>query len=418
MTGSAWTAEDAERYLGSLQPLGMRFGLDRITKLVSVLGMPQHRFASIHVVGTNGKSSVAEITAALLEAHGTSAGAYVSPHDERWRERVRIRGAEIEPAAFAAAVQRVSQAVETVERTLADGESVTQFEADTAAAFVALAAAGVEVGVIEAGLGGRLDATNVLPSRVTALTSVGLEHTEYLGDTELEIAAEKLAVLRDHTTLVLGPVSREVEELARRTAAAHSARLVDVRGLGPAVVLPTDAPYLRRNFAVALAAADALLDSLDPERVAEVAAALELHGRMEVIDGDPPLILDAAHNPAGAAALAEALPAVAGGRPVVACLAVLADKDAAALVGALAPALAAVVATEIPAERLASAGRPGARALEASRLAEVAREAGIGRVEEVPDPAAATERARSVAHDQGGMLLVTGSHYLLRYAGA
>ena len=314
--------------------------------------------------------------------------------------------------------ERVSQAVETVERTLEDGESVTQFEADTAAAFVALAAAGVEVGVIEAGLGGRLDATNVLPSRVTALTSVGLEHTEYLGETELEIAAEKLAVLRDHTTLVLGPVSREVEELARRTAAAHSARLVDVRGLGPAVVLPTDAPYLRRNFAVALAAADALLGSLDPERVAEVAAALELHGRMEVIDGDPPLILDAAHNPAGAAALAEALPAVAGGRPVVACLAVLADKDAAALVGALAPALAAVVATEIPAERLASAGRPGARALEASRLAEVAREAGIGWVEEVPDPAAATERARSVAHDQGGMLLVTGSHYLLRYAGA
>ena len=139
---------------------------------------------------------------------------------------------------------------------------------------------------------------------------------------------------------------------------------------------------------------------------------------MEVIDGDPPLILDAAHNPAGAAALAEALPAVAGGRPVVACLAVLADKDAAAMVGALAPALAAVVATEIPAERLASAGRPGARALAASRLAEVAREAGIGWVEEVPDPAAAIARARSVAHDQGGMLLVTGSHYLLRYAGA
>ena len=96
----------------------MRFGLERITRLVSVLGMPQHRFASIHVVGTNGKSSVTEITAALLEAHGTSAGAYVSPHDERWRERVRIRGAEIEPAAFAAAVERVAQAVETVERTL------------------------------------------------------------------------------------------------------------------------------------------------------------------------------------------------------------------------------------------------------------------------------------------------------------
>ncbi len=418
MTSSGWTAEDAERYLGSRTALGMRFGLERITRLVSVLGMPQHRFASIHVVGTNGKSSVAEITAALLEAHGTSAGAYVSPHDERWRERVRIRGSEIEPAAFAAAVERVAQAVETVERTLEPGESVTQFEADTAAAFVALAAAGVEVGVIEAGLGGRLDATNVLPSRVTVLTSVGLEHTEYLGDTEVEIAAEKLAVLRDHTTLVIGPVSGEVAELARRAAAAHSARVIDVLDLGGAVALPIEAPYLRRNFAVALAATDALLGALDPERVADVAAALELHGRMEVVDGDPPAILDAAHNPAGAAALAEALPEVAGGRPVVACLAVLADKDAPALVDALAPVLAGLVATEIPAERLASAGRPGAQALETGALAAAARDAGIGWVEEAADPAAAIARARSVAHDQGGVLLVTGSHYLLRYAGA
>jgi dihydrofolate synthase/folylpolyglutamate synthase len=418
LASSTWTAEDAERYLGSLQPLGMRFGLGRITRLVSVLGMPQHRFASIHVVGTNGKSSVAEITAALLEAHGTSAGAYLSPHDERWRERVRIRGGEIGPEAFAAAVQRVAQAVEVVERTLDAGESVTQFEADTAAAFVALAAARVDVGVIEAGLGGRLDATNVLPSRVTVLTSVGLEHTEYLGETEVEIATEKLAVLRDHSTLVLGPVSREVAEVARSTATSRHARLIDVRDLGRGVTLPTEAPHLRRNFAVALAAADALLGSLDPERVATVAAALELHGRMEVIDGDPPMVLDAAHNPAGAVALAEALPAVAGGRPVVACLAVLADKDAVALVGALAPALAGVVVTEIPAARLASAGRPSARAHGVASLAEAARAAGIARVEQVADPAAAVRRARTIAHDQGGIMLVTGSHYLLRYAGA
>ena len=416
MISPAWTAEQAEEYLGSLQPLGVRFGLERITRLVSVLGMPQHRFASIHVVGTNGKSSVTEVIAALLEAHGMSAGAYLSPHDERWRERLRIRGAEIEPEAFAAAVERVAQAVTTVNRTLDEGESVTQFEADTAAAFVALAAAGVEAGVIEAGLGGRLDATNVLPSRVTVLTSVGLEHTEYLGDTELEIATEKLAVLRDHTTLVVGPVSAEVTELARSTAGAHSARFVNVRDLAPGVVLPTAAPYLRRNFAVALAAAEALLGSLDPERVAAVAAGLELHGRMEVIDGDPPLVLDAAHNPAGAAALAEALPAVAGGRPVIASLAVLADKDATGILAALAPMLGGLVATEIPADRLASAGRPGARALAASALAAAARGAGIGWVEEVPDPAAAIARARSVAHAQGGVQLVSGSHYLLRYA--
>ena len=297
---------------------------------------------------------------------------------------------------------------------------MTQFEADTAAAFVALAAARVEVGVIEAGLGGRLDATNVLPSRVTVLTSVGLEHTEFLGETELEIAAEKLAVLRDHIDARASARSRaEVEELARRTAAERSARLVErprprarrsscrPRRRTCAATSPSRWPPPRPCSARST-----------PSASRRSPRPLELHGRMEVIDGDPPLILDAAHNPAGAAALAEALPAVAGGRPVVACLAVLADKDAAALVGALAPALAAVVATEIPAERLASAGRPGARALEASSLPRWRAEAGIGRVEEVPDPAAAIERARSVAHDQGGVVLVTGSHYLLRYAGA
>ena len=394
----------------------MRFGLERIRRLVSVLGMPQHRFASVHVVGTNGKSSVTEITAALLEAHGRSAGAYLSPHDERWRERIRIGGAEIGEAAFAAAAERVAQAAEVVNRALDEGESVTQFEADTATAFVALAAAGVDVGVIEAGLGGRLDATNVLPSSVTVLTSVGLEHTEYLGDTELGIAAEKLAVLRDHSTLVIGPLAPEVEALARRVAAERTADVVTVRDLAPVVELPVDAPYLRRNFAVALAAAEAILGTLDVERVLGVAAGLELPGRMQAVAGDPVVVLDAAHNPAGAVALAEALPSVAGGRPVVAALALLADKDAAGFLAALGPALAGVVATEIPPERLAEAGRPGARALAASSLAELARAAGLGWVEEVLDPALAVERARSVARAQGGVALVSGSHYLLRYA--
>jgi dihydrofolate synthase/folylpolyglutamate synthase len=413
----AWSAQDAEAYLASLEPLGMRFGLDRIRRLVSLLGMPQHRFASLHIVGTNGKSSVTEITAALLEAHGTSTGAYLSPHSERWSERVRIGGGEIEGERFAAAVERVSEAVPAVERTLEEGDAVTQFEAATAAAFVALAAARVEVGVIEAGLGGRLDATNVLPSRVTALTAIGLEHTQWLGDTEIEIAAEKLAVLRDHTTLVTGPLSPEVAALARRTATKRHALYVPVRELSPAVELASPAPYQRRNFAVALAVADAILGSLDPERVADVAAHLQLHGRMEVIDGDPPLVLDAAHNPDGARALAEALPRIAAGRPVVAAMALLADKDAGGILAALGPSLAAVVATEIPGEVLARAGRPGARALRADALADLCRAAGLGHVEEEAEPAPAVARARALAHGQGGLALVCGSHYLLPYAG-
>ncbi len=411
-----WTADRADAYLSSLQALGMRFGLERIQRLVSVLGMPQHRFRSVHVVGTNGKSSVTAMTAALIEGHGIATGSYTSPHTDRWRERVRVRGAEIAEADWAAAVERVAQGIESVNRTLDEGDAVSQFEADTAAAFVALAAAGVSVGVIEAGLGGRLDATNVLPSSVTVLTSIGLEHTEYLGSTEVEIATEKLAVLRDHTTLVTGPLRPEVEDLARRVAAERHARYVPVADLSDAIELEA-APYLRRNFAVAVSAAGAAMsDRLSAKWVQEVADGLDLHGRMELREGDPPVILDAAHNPAGAAALAEALPAAAAGRPVIACLAVLADKDAAGVVGALAPVVDGIVATEVPRDVLAQAGRPGARALAASELTRVARQAGLDQVEAVADPSGAVSRARAVARERGGIVLVTGSHYLLRYA--
>ena len=139
-----WDYEEAEAYLASLEPIGWRLGLDRIRRLTSALGVPQHRFASVHVVGTNGKSSVTQMTAALLDAHGVSAGAYLSPHVRRWSERIRIRGAEIGNDDLAAAIERTAQSAEAVNRALDEGDAVTQFEAVTAAAFMALAASGVE----------------------------------------------------------------------------------------------------------------------------------------------------------------------------------------------------------------------------------------------------------------------------------
>ncbi|MGH2924629.1 MAG: bifunctional folylpolyglutamate synthase/dihydrofolate synthase [Solirubrobacterales bacterium] len=409
---SGWSESEAEAWLASLEPLGIRFGLERIRRLVTALGMPQHRFASIHVVGTNGKSSVTEMTSALLEAHGRRAGAYLSPHVSRWSERVRVGGDEIQPARFAASVERVAQSVEVVNRALEGEESITQFEAATAAAFVALASAGVEVGVIEAGLGGRLDATNVIPSLATALTSVGLEHTEWLGDTEEEIAAEKLAVLRDHTTLVVGRVSAGVRDLAARVAAKRSARLVEAGDLPGEVRLAIPGPYARRDFAVAMAASEAVLGGLDLERVCAVAAALELPGRMQIVPGQPPLILDAAHNPDGARALAEALPEAVGDSPVVACLALLADKDSVGVLDALASRIELVVCTEITAERLSRSARPGARALPVESLAGAARDAGL-EAEAVSQPRAAVRRALDEAVARGGVALVCGSHYLL-----
>jgi dihydrofolate synthase / folylpolyglutamate synthase len=383
-------------------------------RLVAALGNPQNRFASIHVVGTNGKSSVTTMVAELLEASGVATGAYLSPHVDRWTERVHVRGHELSPEAFGTAVERVAQAAEPVNRTLDEGDAITEFEVVTAAAFVALAAAGVEVGVIEAGLGGRLDATNVLLSRVAVLTSVGLDHTQWLGDTTTEIAAEKLAVLREHTTLVVGPLAPDIEALAEAVAAERSAHLVRVGP--PEHDLGINVPYLLRNFAVAWAAAAQLAGTISPQLAREVAAGLELPGRMEAVSGEVPMILDAAHNPDGARALAEALAARGEKGPVVGVIAILADKDAAGIIESLAPALDALVCTEVPAERLARGGRSGATTIPAAELAGIA--AGVGHVEALADPRAAVGRAIQLGHERSATLLVTGSHYLLGYAAA
>jgi dihydrofolate synthase / folylpolyglutamate synthase len=384
-------------------------------KLTTALGLPQHRFASIHVVGTNGKSSVTRMTAALLEAHGLRAGACVSPHTERWAQRTLVGGVEVEDAAWARAVDQVAQAAEGVNRTLEEGEAVTQFEAATAAGFVALANARVEAAVVEAGLGGRLDATNTIPSKVTVLTSIGLDHTEWLGETEVEIAAEKLAVVRDQTTLVLGDVSVEVAQLAEATAREHGAKLVRAAAdPGSEVRLRAAGEFQRRNFSLALAAAEAFLGrALDPDRNAQVGAAVTVPGRLEAIAEHPPTYLDAAHNPAGAAALSRSLPDIAAGRRVVACLAVLADKDAATMIEALAPTLDRVVCTELPSEALEGHGRPGARSRPATELVAACEAAGLP-AEAQPDFAAALARARALAvKPPEGVLLIAGSHYAI-----
>jgi len=397
--------------------VGWRLGLERMHRLSTALGLPQHRFASIHVVGTNGKSSVTRMIAALLEAHGLATGACVSPHPLRWSERVLIRGEEVASKTFEASVETTARAAESVNRSLEEGEEVTQFEVATAAAFAAFAAVKVDVAVVEAGLGGRLDATNTIPSRVTVLTSIGLDHTEWLGNTELEIAAEKLAVLRDQTKLVRGSVAPDVAALAERIASERGAELIVApEDPGKDIVLRAAGPFQRRNFALACTAAEAFLGRLDPEAVADVAATLTVPGRLERLPGEPPVVLDVAHNPDGAAALAEGLPEVAEGRPVVACLAVLAEKDARAMIAALAPAVSHLVCTKLPADGPKSPLRGDFSARrhsqEADELAEAAREVGV-EAEAIEDFDAALAHGRQLARETGGMLLVTGSHYVL-----
>ncbi|MGH2923662.1 MAG: bifunctional folylpolyglutamate synthase/dihydrofolate synthase, partial [Solirubrobacterales bacterium] len=328
--------------------------------------MPQNRFATIHVVGTNGKTSVTRMIAALLENNGVSAGAYTSPHLADWRERVQIRGEPISEEAFARVLARAEQAAGVADRSAGEEGPVTQYELLTAAAFLAFAEARVEWAVIEAGLGGRLDATNVIPSQLTVLTSVGLDHTEWLGDTLEQIAAEKLAVLRHHSRLVIGEVPAAVEPVIGQVLRDTNAQLattniVEAYGYSVGEIDPIPG-YQRDNMALAAWAVRQILGEtgVDPSLL-QAEGRLPIPGRAELIPGDPPAVYDAAHNPDGARALAASLAdlvpprrvrrglrRVTEPREVVCCLAILAEKDAEGIVQALAPGCSHFVCTQIP----------------------------------------------------------------------
>jgi dihydrofolate synthase/folylpolyglutamate synthase len=410
--------DEAESYLLSRELFGIRFGLDRMRRLLTALDHPEQRFRSVHVVGTNGKSSTTRMTAAILAAHGLRVGAYLSPHLISYTERIRIGDEDLEPQAFADAVTRVAHAAELVERSLKDGDLVTQFELLTAAAFSELARREVDVAVIEAGLGGRWDATNVIPSSVQVLTGVGLEHTRWLGPTITAIAREKLDVVRPAGILVLGAgMHPDAEAVAADVALARGAEIRRA-GTDPGAAVGALGGFQRRNFALARAAAQALIGELDDAAVAAAAGAVRVPGRLQIIDHDPLTVIDGAHNPDGIAALAESVPelvqSIAMGdspganlppRRVVAVISILDDKDAAGMLANLMPIVDALVFT--------SSQNP--RALPPPTLQSLARQLGWadrGEPELVRDPRAALSRARELA-GPSGLVLATGSIYLI-----
>jgi dihydrofolate synthase/folylpolyglutamate synthase len=306
----------------------------------------------------------------------------------------------------------VVRAARMVDRTLDEDDRVTQFEALTAAAYLQLARAGVEVAVIEAGLGGRYDATNVIPSRVQVLTGVGLEHTRWLGPTVRDIAEEKLAVVRDHATLVApAELDPDVEEVVARVAAERHAKLVRAGTASPVAAAPPPAAasppllpgFQRGNFALARAAAEAFAGPLDEHAVERAAAEVRIPGRLDVVGERPLTVLDGAHNPSGVHALTAALPEVAGSlRPRVGVVAILDDKDADGMLRELAGALDAVVFTRTA----------NPRALSPATLTSHWERLGAPSAETVADPRAALARAREIAGPDGAVI-ATGSIYLI-----
>jgi dihydrofolate synthase / folylpolyglutamate synthase len=353
----------AADWVAGLSPWPAEFGLGRMRRLLASLGEPQLRYPSIHVVGTNGKSTTTRLAASLLRGAGLRVGAYVSPHVRGWAERIQVDG---EDADFEAAVARVRPAAAEVD--------ATQFEVLTAAALAEFAAGGVDAAVVEAGLGGRLDATNVLRSPVQVLTNVSLDHTDVLGDTVEAIAREKLAVVRPGSTVVLG--EPQWEALAR----ANGARAVRV--------------VSRSNLALAEAAAEALVGRpVDPS----AAEGFVLPGRLERRGEAPLEIWDGAHNPAGIGYVLARLPRA----DYVVVASILADKDAAGMLAALSAV----------GNRLVATASANARAVPAGELADRARPF-FASVEAVEPPADAVAYARALA-GEAGAVLVTGSLYLL-----
>jgi dihydrofolate synthase / folylpolyglutamate synthase len=336
----------AVHWLDSLSPWPHEFGLGRMHALLSELGEPQDAYPAIHVVGTNGKSTAAVTIEQLLLSEGLSVGTTISPHVAGWSERIRVDGEEVD---FEPAIEAVRPAAERV--------GATQFEIVTAAALLAFAKADVDAAVVEAGLGGRLDATNVLKSRVVLLTNVALDHTDVLGETRAEIAREKLAVAREESIVVL-PDREWADLVPGREVRIGGAREAAEAFVGHAIAAAVD---------------------------------VALPGRFEQVDAE---IRDGAHNPHGARFLVDRLPPA--NWTIVASI--LEDKDAEEMLRTLRGA----------GERLVATRSSSPRALAADEVARIARSY-FEHVEAIESPVAALKRA----HELGEPVLVTGSLYLL-----
>lgn len=405
--------------------------LDRITDLCELLGDPQHSFQVVHLTGTNGKTSTAAMIASLIQAAGLVPGRYTSPHLQDVRERIRVAGALIEPEDLARHVAYLQPFLEVVDAR--HDVPVTYFETLTALAFLHFADAPIDVGVIEVGMGGRWDATNVVDARVAVLLQVTEDHAE-LGDSLVEIATEKVGIITEGSQVVSAAQDPGVAEVIATAVAANDGalkvygrdfellgrtqavggQLVDlqgVRGDYHEVVLPLFGAHQARNAAMALAAFEAYFRfevEIDEDLLREGLAAARSPGRLEPVPrGDDALIvLDGAHNPAGAAALATALLQEFAFQRRVGIVGILDDKDVEAMVAALAPALdhVVVVAPDVP------------RAADPARIEAACHVAGLS-VEVAGDAEQAIDLASGVTRPGDG-IIVTGSLYLVGEARA
>ncbi|HJQ91511.1 MAG TPA: folylpolyglutamate synthase/dihydrofolate synthase family protein [Acidimicrobiia bacterium] len=420
---------DALAYLDEHIAHGIKPGLERINGLLDDMGRPDQGYPIIHVAGTNGKTSTSRFATLLLVAHGLSTGTYTSPHLQNVEERLAINGRMATEEEFALAVSDVAAFAEL--RAKAGEEPNTYFELTTAAAFAFFADQAVNAAVLEVGLGGRLDATNVVDAEVCVLTSIGIEHTEYLGEDVATIAGEKLAIAGANSTLVSGPLpdlALEVADARARDLGIHHRHygkdfsVLDaergVRGwlvtIGGAedtyedLFLPLHGRYQLVNLANAVAATEALLGrKLDEEAVRDALSVATVPGRMEVLGTHPLVMVDGAHNADGVDALAESLDEEYPTTRWQLVLGVMGDKNVEAMVESLEPLLAGIIATAPKAERAVPTSVLAERISDLTDLAVI----------EADDAEIALDMARAEAGPDGAVL-VAGSLYLVGEARA
>lgn len=417
---------EAVAYLDAHIDQGVRPGLERISALLDLMAEPHSSYPIIQIAGSNGKTSVAGMATMLLVAHGLSAGTYISPHLEVVEERITLSGLETSTDVFAEAVSDVAPFVDLLESRT--GDKPTYFELMTAVAYSWFAEKAVDVGVIEVGMGGRLDATSVAAPAVAVITSIALDHTKFLGESLSEIAAEKAAITGPDSRLVVGALPEAaiavargraqelgipIAELGRHFAVTdHTVGVggwqIDIEGvLGSyeEIFLPVHGRHQTANFAVAVAAVEELLGrELDAEGVREAARAVTTPGRMEIVSRKPLVILEGAHNEEGFAALARTLDEEFPGVRWILVIGVMRDKELHMMIAQLAGKLDAAFTTSVESPR----------SLEPSEVAVVIREV-LGAeviVETADSPNEAIEAALSHVGDNVG-LVVAGSLYVV-----
>jgi dihydrofolate synthase/folylpolyglutamate synthase len=345
------------------------YDLRRVDEILSLLGDPHKKAASVHITGTNGKGSVAVMVASALTASGYRTGLYTSPHLHNWRERIRIDGELISESGLAKLVTDLKPQVEAVNQRAKYGQ-LTTFELLTAMAFVYFGQKGVKFQVLEVGMGGRFDATNVITPLVAILTPIGLDHTDVLGSTVAEIAAEKCGIIKPGITVVISPQSPQAAKVIRQSCAEHGARLITVgkdvswRGLSSdldgqrlqvegrkgsyELFLPVLGEHQQVNAATAVAALEVLTESgfnIPAGKIARALAQVEWPGRFQLLRRNPPVVVDGAHNVAAARSLKKALQQYFDGERAILVMGASGDKDVAGVIAELAPLFDRVIVT-------------------------------------------------------------------------